>query len=337
MSGTVGKVDGEAALVAEANPALDLVGSDPRRALAAADAVLPEASRGRSPEAVATAQRAAGLALRNMCELTAAETRLRAGVRSAANRAPRAAAEARMSLAFVLLERGRVRAALNQADRAASSLKGVAAARLRGQRALVLQRSGRTNDALSAYADAIPVLQKSGDKLWEAGLRNNRALLNAYGGSFAAAERDLHRARHLWNDLGQELPAADVECNLGFLAALKGDVPEALARYDEAEGLYKAQGRPTSRLLLDRCAVLLSVGLYTETAEVAARAIEDLEAKGAETDLGEGLLVLAQALLGCGDANGAAAQAKRARQLFERQARPGWALLARYVALRAQA
>src|SRR4051795_4196904 len=97
-----------------AKQALDLVGADPRAALRAADQVLGEVRPRESPEAVGTAQRAAALALKEIGDLESAETRLRAGVRSTSGRSDRAEAEARMSLAFILLERGRPRAALAQ-------------------------------------------------------------------------------------------------------------------------------------------------------------------------------------------------------------------------------
>ncbi|MET0740606.1 MAG: CHAT domain-containing protein, partial [Candidatus Nanopelagicales bacterium] len=135
------------ALLEDAQRALDLVQHSPRDALAAADSVLARIPRQRVPAAVATAQRAAGLALRNLGDLPAAEIRLRSGIRTATRTAPREAAEARMSLAFVLLEEGRIRQALGQADRATSALTGLAAARLTSQRALILQRCGHTQEA----------------------------------------------------------------------------------------------------------------------------------------------------------------------------------------------
>jgi hypothetical protein len=63
--------------------ALDLVGRDPRLALAAADAVVAAAAEDHDPGAVSTAHRAAGLALRELGSLTTAEARLRTAVRVA--------------------------------------------------------------------------------------------------------------------------------------------------------------------------------------------------------------------------------------------------------------
>ena len=79
-----------------------------------------------------------------------------------------------MSLAFILLDRGRLRTALGLADRAVGALDGLPAVRLAAQRALILQRTGRLDEALAGYAEAVPALRRAGDTLWEARALNNR-------------------------------------------------------------------------------------------------------------------------------------------------------------------
>ena len=212
--------------------------------------------------AESVAGRALGLARKELGDLVGARAALRDAVR-VADRAglDDVAAEARMSLAFVLLDSGRVTGALAQADRAVSALRGTAAARLRAQRGLILQRCGRLTEAQAAYQLALPVLARAGDRVWEARLRNNRGLLRAFQGSLAAAEADLRRAAELHTGLGNQLLAADCTWNLGFVAARRGDAPAALARYDATEATYREAGVPAPELLLDRAEVLLSVGL----------------------------------------------------------------------------
>ena len=142
-----------------AERALELIGSDPRVALEHAERAAVDAQATNCAADLVTAHRAAGLALRELGELAAAEDRLRQAIRvDAAGRVSRrfeqgvgrdtarAVAEARMSLAFILLDRGRIRAALRQADRAAVALRGLPATRLATQRALFLQRAGRLDD-----------------------------------------------------------------------------------------------------------------------------------------------------------------------------------------------
>lgn len=320
-----------------ATRALDLVGSDPRLALEQAERAAVDARRDGDGAAASTAHRAAGLALRELGDLTAAEARLRRAVRvavGAGGPVAQVAAEARMSLAFILLDRGRLRAALRQADAAASGLHGLHAARLTSQRALILQRAGRLDQALAAYAQALPLLRRHGDELWQARALNNRGLLHAYRGALGAAEADLGRAHRLYAALGLGKFAADAQWNLGFVAARWGDAPTALARYDRAEATLLRQGMPGLPFLLGRCEVLLTVGLAAEARQHAQDAVDALSAAGRTADLAEGQLLLARAALADRQPALAAAQARAAQAAFGAQRRAGWALLARFVGLR---
>jgi tetratricopeptide (TPR) repeat protein len=321
-----------------ADAALDLVGRDPQLALAEAEAALEAAIAEHEPAAGSRAHRAAGLALRELGNLPAAEDRLRTGVEHALQGGEvQAAAEARMSLAFVLLDRGRLKAALAQADHAATGLTGLPATRVACQRALILQRAGRLDEALADYATALPALRKAGDQLWEARVHNNRGLLHAHRGALAAAEADFARAGTLYGALGMDLLVAESEANLGNVAALRGDAPAALAAYDRAEHAPVLRHKPKPQLLLNRCQVLLSVGLFEEARQTAERAVEQLKAADQQADLAEAQLWLAQAAAAFGQPEIAEVEARAAQTAFTTQDRPGWALLARLVALRAAA
>jgi hypothetical protein len=100
----------------DARRALDLVGRDPHDALALADKVLASLPRPRTGEdvrAVATASRAAALALRSTGDPAEGDRRLARALGIAERRGEQqAAAEVRMTRAFVLLDLGRYRAAL---------------------------------------------------------------------------------------------------------------------------------------------------------------------------------------------------------------------------------
>lgn len=319
-----------------ARNALELVGSNPRLALEQADAAVDAALTAGDRAAASMAQRAAALALRECGDLVAAEIRMRRAVRTAdRGRADQAAAEARMSLAFILLEGGRVRAALANAHRAAVTLRGLSAARLACQRALILQRTGRFEQALAAYAQALPALRRWGDDLWTARALNNRGLLHVHRGAPAAAEADLTRARDLHSGLGLEKFAADAEWNLGLVAARQGDIPAALARFDQAEATVARLGMPGVLYLFGRGDVLLSAGLIAEARDYAQRAIEGFGAAGQAADLAEARLLLARALLAGDDPQQALSQARAAEAAFTTQDRAGWALFARFIGLRA--
>ncbi|TWP47501.1 CHAT domain-containing protein [Lentzea tibetensis] len=312
-----------------ASEALALVGTSPRLALARADAAAVS-----SPDEASAAHRAASLALRELGDLASAQRRGRLAVR-VASAGSVAEAEARMSLAFVLLERGQVAAALRSADAAAVGLRGAQAARLQSQRALILQRAGRLDEALSAFGVAVRALRRSGDALWEARALNNRGLLHAYRGSLSLASADLERARSLHLGLGYGKFAADVSWNLGFVAARRGDAPAALSLFGSAEAELRAHGAVHPALLVDHAEVLLSVGLVGEARELVSRAVADMRASGARADLAEGQVLLARVALASSDFALAQASAQAARASFRRQGRQGWALHARFLGLRA--
>jgi hypothetical protein len=110
-------------------------------------------------------------------------------------------------------------------------------------------------------------------------------------------------------------------------------VPAALALFDATEATYRDAGVPAPELLMDRAEVLLSVGLNGEAASAAADAAADMARLGLETHLAEALLVQARAALAGADPASASRLADRAETAFRRQQRPGWALVARHIAV----
>ena len=316
--------------------ALRLVGTDPLRARRlAADAVATARERGDS-QAESRAHRALGRAAYELGAIGEAVAAMRTAIRVAERGDDQTtSAEARMSLAYVLSEQGQTREALAQLDRAEPALRGPAGAELLAQRGLVLWRCGRTTEALDSYRRALPRFRRAGDRLAEARLCNNRGLLYVDRGELAAAEADLVRAADLLQQLGQGALAADAEYNLGYVAFRRSDIPAALRLLDSAEASYRKQGIPPREMLLTRGELLLSVGAFLEAQNTAIRAIELFSASGWRSLLAEALLLHAQAALSAADTATSRESAVRAARLFSRQRRPGWAAVARYVALRA--
>jgi tetratricopeptide (TPR) repeat protein len=319
----------------KAAEALRLVLAHPRQARSVATAALERAGDEGDAAAASMAERALGLAAKEFKDLTSATAHLRRAVQIAERSAVDGrAAEARMSLSLVLAYTGDTVAALREADLAAEVLTGGEAARLQMQRALILQRLGRSDEALDGYRSALAVFRRNGDREHEARLLNNRGLLYAYRGSLRAAERDLAHAEELHAAVGQELAAAEARHNLGFVAARAGDVPKALHLFDVADEYFRAHGVPRGIYLLDRAEVLLSVHLVDEARLAAQRAVTELARGGMAADLAEARLRLAEAAILGGDFDLARSEAERARRAFKRQQRPGWASLAGYARLR---
>jgi tetratricopeptide (TPR) repeat protein len=292
---------------------------------------------GNDPEVVSVAERALGLAARELQDLMTADRHLLRAVRvaDAAGLSERAG-QARLSRCLVLAYRGRTAAALHEADRAARVLHGADAARLCAQRALLLQRLGRLDEALTGFRSALPALRRHGDELWEARVLVNRGLLHAYRGNLSMAAADQRRAGTLARALGQGLLAAMTEHNLGFVAALRADLPAALACYDRAEAAYRAIETPTSVLDMDRCEALLDAGLFAEARAAAQRAVDGLAGSANAVELAEARLVLGRAALADGCPESACSEAAAAAAIFTRAKRGPWAALARAVELQAR-
>ncbi|MEU3457370.1 CHAT domain-containing protein [Micromonospora sp. NPDC006766] len=314
-----------------AQAALDAVQRYPHEAIAIAQQVLAAGSLVAADER-STAERAVGLALRELNDLPGALHHLRRAVRVAAT--PRTRALARMSLGYVLANAGRTGAALRAVTAALPRLNGADAGRARMQRGVVLHYRGRYDEAVRDYGLAIEIAQREGDLLLEARSRNNRGLLNAHRRA-AGGTDDLSRAAAAFQRLGLDLAAADARWNGGIAAGRRGDIAAALRCFAAVDEEYRRLGVPRPALLLDRFELLLSVPLVDEAIEVASTAVRELSSRGMASDLAEALLARARAALLAGDLDTATGAAAAARSRFQRQGRRTWAVFARHVELRA--
>jgi tetratricopeptide (TPR) repeat protein len=318
-----------------AETALGLVSADPVRAAEQARRALELARSHGDPHARSMAHRALGLAARELGNLATALRALSTAVRVAADAGLDVpAGQARMSRALVLLSRGQITDALLDAEASVVNLRGLDRARLLAQRGLILQRAGRLDDALAVYAAALPSLRRHRDRLWEGRLRNNRAVLYAYQGSFRLAETDIARAEQLFEELDLPRALAGARWNHGFVESRRGDIPAALAALDAAGEAYRRASMPVGLLLVDQCDVLLAAGLVGEARQVARTAVAELSAQRQLADLAEARLMLARAELADGAPAAARRTAAAAQRSFVCQHRLSWAAVARHVGLR---
>lgn len=328
----------DAALVREAEAAVQLTAGQPQRAAEDAREIQRRATAEHLLEAASVAERALGLAAKELGDLATAQTHLESAIDLARRGELEVReGEARTSLAVVLALNGRTQQALEEADVAATLLEGrdADAARLDVQRAAILQRLGRHDEAMDSYRLAGTVFSQRGQALETAQVHTNRGILRAYRGDLSAAEADLRAAHRIYVDLGLEVKAAEARHNLGFVAAKRGDVPSALACYDAAAEVFRRLHVARPAALLDRCESLLAVRLVAEGRRLAERAVSELERAGMNYDLAEARLVLAQATMLDGDAPRALQAAELAWRSFVQQDRPGWAALGRYAVLTA--
>ncbi len=322
------------AAAALADEALRLYLSDPAQARSLAGTAEATARASGDWAVASTACRVLGLVAGHLADASAAERHLTTAVRLALRAADTGrTAQARLDLAYVHARQGRTRAALLQLAAVQPYLSLTDAGGLIAAEALVLKVLGRWDQALEAYQRATPLVRRSADRRALAVLLGNRGVVQMHRGALAAAERDLSAAGDLLQDLGQGLYQAIVWHNLGCLSGFRGDVPEALSRFDAAERGYGAHRDVPLELWRDRCELLLAAGLGADARDAAARAVAIAAARGEPGELAEAQLRLGQAALLDGDPRAAVAAADAATRAFLRQRRPGWVALGRWVAV----
>ncbi|MDH3499423.1 MAG: CHAT domain-containing protein [Acidimicrobiia bacterium] len=315
---------------------VDRVQAEPQHVLREADGQAASATG----EARAVFLWATGLSSRELGDLERSRRDLEAAIALAESVGRgRRAAQMRDSLAFTLFLFGDDQLALDQTDLARPHLDGQPAARLEMQRGLILQRMGRTQDALDAYRVALRGMRAAGDRLGETRLRVNRANIHAYRGEVNAATADLERAYALATELEQTMLVAAAAHNLGFNVGRSGDVPAALRWYETARAKYADAGVTGSLAIVlevDHAQLLLTVGLSDEARALAQRAIAMFEQSGNAADRAEAVLLAAQAALASDDPATARELAADAHTAFAEQNRASWQAMATYINLEGQ-
>ena len=322
--------------VTMADRALELAACDPRRALALAEGLLGRVEL--SADGRAVAERAAALAELGLGRVADSRARFeRARDRALADGVVARVPELQIGLAIVLLQCEEPGAAMAEIDAALRLASDEATlGRAQSQRATILMRLGRYPEALEQATVALATCQSARLAGPVARLRSNVGLVHAYLGDYAKAETELREALDLVRQQGSGLGVANVVHNLGFVAARRGDVPAALAYFDEAFDEYLRLDVPAHAAFTDRCEVLMAVRLLPEARAAAGQAVAGLAAAGQAADLAEAKLMLAEVALAGGDLATARREAEEAAEALRRQGRAGWAALASFVAARAR-
>ncbi len=276
-----------------------------------------------------TARRALGLACKELGRLAEGLAHLDEALRIAtAERLPYAAAQVKMTLVGLLVARGDIAGALAAADEAAPVLTGTDAERLLANRVCALARSGR-------LAEVTRLGRRCTDPEVLVGLRVNVGLARAYAGRLGRGEADLRGALAVAERAGLRHQAAMVRHKLALVALRRGDLPRALAIYDDVEPELAGVGERLCQLWLDRAEALVAAHLPDEARALLARTLDRLDGAGYRCDTADALLLLSYAELADGDPHAAAATAVRARDAFGPD-RARFALLAEQVELHAR-
>ncbi|WP_027345134.1 CHAT domain-containing protein [Hamadaea tsunoensis] len=243
-----------------------------------------------------------------------------------------------VSLAYSVAEQGDTDLGLRHLDEAESLLPPSERGVLHGQRAVLLRRTGRDDEALAEYDRALAVVDERREPRELARVLLNRGVLHLRASRPPAARADLARAARVARRHGLTLIATKAGHNLALLDLAAGDLPRALSAFNNIAQEYAREAPGVLPLLaLDRARVLLAAGLYREADEELAGAAAALRTQGMSQDDGEALLARAEAALLAGRPAAAGRWAAEARATFDRRKNGRFWELAELVGARASA
>jgi len=289
---------------------------------------------------------AAGLASSDDGRPAAAVRQLRAGLRlignggDAAGGGDPAVTEIRarllVSLAWAESERGRVDVGFRLLDEAERLIPPAQRAILFAQRGLLLKRSGRNEEALRQYDQAVALLIEQASPLDLVKVLNNRSLVHLEAGHIRLARADLHRCRQVAERHGLALHVVLSRVNLGCMDVVAGDLPSALGAFAAAREDFEAlaPGRLSS-LAVERARALVAAGLFTEADRELAYAAEQAASQRLSHIYADAVQVRAEAALLAGSAEAAQRWARHARERFLGRDNARRAALASLLELRA--
>ncbi|MFF0147585.1 CHAT domain-containing protein [Amycolatopsis sulphurea] len=206
------------------------------------------------------------------------------------------------------------------------------------QRAVVLMRGGRNTESLAAFDKAMPGIEIEFDDRGLILVRtlNNRALVHMALNHPDAAQADLLRALELAQRYGHARLEGKIRQNLGTHAQLTGDIPQALANYEQAARILVVESPGSLPLIrYDQARTLLAAGLADEAARHLDEALPQLRANGSGQHIAEAQVARAAAALLEGDFDLARSCASEARRRFLRRGNRTWAEIAGLARLRA--
>ncbi|HKA69397.1 MAG TPA: CHAT domain-containing protein [Actinomycetes bacterium] len=241
-----------------------------------------------------------------------------------------------VSLAHAEAERGEVESGFRLLAEAEQLLPAEHQGVLRGQRGLLLVRTGRDTVALRELDAAVSLLQNHGEPRDLARALLNRALLNIGFGRVRPAREDLRRSADL--AVRNDMPRAAAMCehNLAFLDFVAGDLPAALKTYSALKDRYAALAPGLlPALAVDRARALLAAGLYDAADRELAWAIARFQRQRLSQDHAEAQLARAEAALLAGRTRAAGRWARLAHNRFLRRDNARWVALAALIGLRA--
>lgn len=250
-------------MTAPGNELLALARSDPIRAIALVDELLPQAVD--QPRRLSALHRARGQAAMVLANYPLAASSFEAAV-AAARTGNDAATAHRISVSlagayFDLGDPTRAFATLDGVDREArGELLGISL----GQRAGLLVDQGHLEEALHYFEQSMPHLEGGEDRFHVANSHQNMGNLRLESGDPDAASDSYRAALALFIELDMPIKSAAVSHNLARIAGQRGDLIGAIESFEETEQLYREGAGGRSLHGADKCDVLIQAGLLEE-------------------------------------------------------------------------
>ncbi|HET9141044.1 CHAT domain-containing protein [Actinophytocola sp.] len=206
--------------------------------------------------------------------------------------------------------------------------------RIHHQQGLLYLRAGQSAEAIEAYNQGIPLLERSvddpaGDPELLAKSLLNRGLAYIEQGKPEPAERDVRRCIELATARAVPRIVEKAQGNLGEIAQLTGDIPTALVHFEQAERAFRRTAPDlVPRTQIDQARALLEAGLADEAARHLDEALPVLRRLRLSQDLAEAEIVRAAAALLQGELELARAMASSAHRRFVKRGSAPWAEVA---------
>ncbi len=302
----------------EAQEVLRTLFVDPDAAQARArDELIPAAD----PVVSSIGHQVLGIVLRDRGLVEEALVELRRSLRLARRSGDRERqADARATIGASLAVAGRVRAGLEQLDRAAREVEGVSRARVLYRRAWILDQMLADFEGSAAdLGEATAAFERAGDRMWQAGALNLEGLALARSGDLSGARRAFEESGRVATELGDLSHLATTVHNTGWVGYLAGDLPLAFERYAEAAAIFDEIEMTNVELVVDQCDAYLAGGLADDALMVCERALAARPLQPRErADL---LVSVAEAALAAGDTARTVSAADEASRLLRAQGR----------------
>lgn len=203
----------------------------------------------------------------------------------------------------------------------------------RGQRALVLLRSGDSRAAHRAF-DAAAELLDHMEPRDRAIVMLNRGVLWLERSDLTQAREDLEAAVDFARSAEDPRLESMARHNLGYVDFLAGHLPRALAAYDGSARAWQEELHPA--MLLDRARALREAGLLVEADAVLADCMKRAQELALIQDLGEAELVRAECALAQDDPVRARSYADAGRRRFVRRRNRRWVRRAELLVLQCE-